>query len=194
LIERAGGFTDLADRTRARVERRPAHADQDTAFLRLARENQEVLSESDRQYVKLRSRERVAVSADLGPILAENHGRDIPLLDGDRVIVPRRVLEVSVQGEVRSPGLVPFREGERASDYIRAAGGPTGRASGGKVRVTLARTGREIPAADAGPLHPGDIVWVPAKAERSSWVVVRDAIAIAAQVATFYLAIREATK
>ena len=85
-------------------------------------------------------------------------------------------------------------EGARAKDYVSAAGGYTSRANRGRARVTLAHTGRQVDAKEAGTLRAGDTVWVPAKAEKSKWGTVRDVLTTAAQIATVYLVVREATK
>jgi protein involved in polysaccharide export with SLBB domain len=195
LIARAGGLTELADVSRARIERRAESAGRDTAFLRLADEHQELLTEEERRYVKLHARERGAVSADLSPVLAgAGSSSDIALLGGDRIVIPRRYPSVSVQGEVRSPGLVPYEAGRRAGDYVRAAGGFTDRAAKGHMRVTVARTGQQMKPGEVGAIRPGDTIWVPAKAERSKWAVLRDVLTTAAQIATVYLVIHQATK
>jgi protein involved in polysaccharide export with SLBB domain len=120
-------------------------------------------------------------------------GADVQLLDGDRIVIPRRYASVSVQGEVRSPGLVAYESGRRADDYVRAAGGYTGRASKGSMRVTVARTGQQMKPSDAGAINAGDTVWVPAKPPRNVWTTVRDVLTTAAQVATVYLVIHQAT-
>jgi protein involved in polysaccharide export with SLBB domain len=99
-----------------------------------------------------------------------------------------------VQGEVKAPGHVPFESGRRVSDYIDEAGGYTGRANKGRVRVTLAATGRAVSAGDVGALHAGDIVWVPAREPRSAWGIARDVLTTAAQAATIYLVVQQATK
>ncbi len=202
VLERAGGFTEFADLSRATIERRAESAARDTAFLHLADGHQDMLTEDERRYVKLRARQRDAVSADLSRVLASAGGEasagaggsDIPLLDGDRIVIPRRYASVSVQGEVRSPGLVAYAAGRRADDYVRAAGGYTGRANKGNMRVTVARTGQQMKPSDAGAINAGDTVWVPAKPERSPWATVRDVLTTAAQVATVYLVVHQATK
>ena len=210
ILERAGGFTEFADLSRATIERRAESAARDTAFLRLANEHQDMLTDREREYVKLRTRERDAVSADLSRVLAGtgavasagadppgDHaaaGADIALFDGDRIVIPRRYLSVSVQGEIRSPGLVPYEEGRHADDYVRAAGGYTNRASKSNTRVTVARTGQQMKPGDAGAIHAGDTVWVPAKPPRNAWATMRDVLTTAAQVATVYLVIQQATK
>jgi hypothetical protein len=89
---------------------------------------------------------------------------------------------------------VAFEEGRHVDDYVRAAGGYTNRADKGALRVTVARTGQQMKSKDAGAIRSGDTVWVPAKPPRSGWAVLRDVITTAAQVATVYLVIHQATK
>jgi protein involved in polysaccharide export with SLBB domain len=204
ILERAGGFTEFADLSRATIERRAESAARDTAFLHLATGHQDILTEQERRYVKLRTRERDAVSADLSQVLASVGNvasaadppgdRDVALFDGDRIVIPRLYLSVSVQGEVHAPGLVPYQAGRHADDYVRAAGGFTDHASKGNMRVTVARTGQQMKPGETGAIHAGDTVWVPAKSERSGWATVRDVLTTAAQVATVYLVIQQATK
>ncbi len=201
ILERAGGFTEFADLSRATIERRAESAASDTAFLRLADGHQDFLTEQERGYLKQRTRQRDAVSADLSRVFASVGGgkvaaaaSDIALFDGDRIVIPRRYASVSVQGEVRSPGLVPYESGRRVDDYVRAAGGFTGRASKGAMRVTVARTGQQMKPGDTDAIHAGDTVWVPAKPQRSGWATVRDVLTTGAQIATVYLVIHQATK
>ncbi len=197
ILERAGGFTELADLSRATIERRTDSAVRDTAFLRLAEGRSEILSDDDRRYLKLRARERDAVSADLSSVLAAGpagSGHDVALLDGDRIVIPRRFPSISVQGEVRSPGLVAFEDGRRVDDYVKAAGGYTGRADKGAMRVTIARTGQQVKPKDLPSIRAGDTVWIPAKRQRNGWATVRDVLTTAAQIATVYLVIHQATK
>jgi len=194
LIERAGGLTEYADVARARIDRGREAAERDTSFLHLAREHADFLTHAEREYVKIRSGQRTALAADLAPVLESSGGGDLSLMNGDYIVIPRRLLTVSVQGEVRSPGHVPFEPGRGAADYVQLAGGFTDRADFEKVRVSLARTDHQVSASDAGALRAGDTVWVPAKRDRNNWGVVRDVIIVAGQVATIYLVIREATR
>jgi protein involved in polysaccharide export with SLBB domain len=194
VLERAGGFTEFADLSRATIERRAESAARDTAFLHLADGHQDFLTEQERGYVKQKTRERDAVSADLSRVVTKSEGPDIALFDGDRIVIPRRYASVSVQGEVRSPGLVPYESGRHVEDYVRAAGGFTDRASKGALRVTVARTGQQMKPGDTGGIHAGDTVWVPAKPQRSGWATLRDVLTTGAQIATVYLVIHQATK
>lgn len=194
LLAMAGGFTLFADSAATRVERSET-APKDSAFLRLAERNPDLLTPSDRQYVVTASRERRAVSANVGALLSRGDPRgDVVLHNGDRIVVPRSVSLVSVQGEVKAPGYVPYSPGRDVSDYVKEAGGYTSRAHKGRVRVTLAATGGQVSADEAGALRPGDVVWVPTRPERSTWATVRDVLTTAAQVATIYLVVHQATK
>jgi protein involved in polysaccharide export with SLBB domain len=195
VIARAGGLTDFAEASAARIERPFRSAPRDSVIAALGREKQELLNDRDREWVLVRYGAREGLSADLGSLLVRgDHAADVTLLDGDRIVVPRRGLGIAVQGEVMRPGYVTYHEGWRAADYLKAAGGPTRRAHVGHARVTLASTGQQMDAGEAGMLRSGDVVWVPARPERSFWSGFKDLLSTASGVATVYLVIRQATK
>ncbi len=190
VLERAGGYTDLADRAAVRVERELEEAYPDTAFLRLARERDQLLSQADRSYVIMKTREREALSAPVGALLESGDSSgDVLLRRRDRIVVPLRVSVVSVQGEVRSPGHIPYEADRKADDYIKAAGDYTSRAYKSRVRITLAATGRQVGVDETKAIMPGDIVWVPAKPERNPWGTIRDIIGVTAAAAAIVLAV-----
>ena len=190
VLERAGGYTEFADRVAVRVQRKLEEADPDTAFLRLARERDQLLSPVDRSYVIMTTRERNALSASIGVLLEANDSRgDVLLRRGDRIVVPRAVTVVSVQGEVRAPGHVPYIAGWNVENYVKAAGDYTSRAFQSRVRVTLATTGRQVGADETKAVMPGDIIWVPTKPERNPWGTIRDIIGVTAAAAAIVLAI-----
>jgi len=198
LFQRAGGFTEWADRNAVRIERSSDAALRDSAFVRLAREQDGLVPEGERGYLVALSRENAAISISAAGWTKSGRSSEswkgIPLLDGDRVIVPRRALTVMVQGEVKAPGHVPFEAGHNLGDYLDAAGGLTGRANKGRLRVTLASTGRAVSAGDVREIHAGDAIWVPAREPRSVWGTLRDVLTTAAQAATIYLVVHQATK
>ncbi len=190
VLERAGGFTKLADRALVRVERRALPAEADTAFLGLAHGNGQILSPSDRSYVVLKARERNALSSPVGALLEAGDARgDVALRDGDRIVVPERIPLVSVQGEVRAPGFVPYEPGRRLEHYVRAAGDYTSRAYKSRTRVTLASTGRQVGPGEVREIHPGDTIWIPPKPERNAWGTVRDIVSATAAAAAIVLAV-----
>jgi polysaccharide export outer membrane protein len=195
VIDRSGGLTADAEPSAARIERPLPAAARDSSFLRLAEVQGDLLQDLDREWARTRATVRPVVSANLAALLTQGDpGSDVLLLDGDRIVVPRREPFVSVQGEVLRPGAVPFQSGWRASDYVRAAGGTTGRAKESHALVTLASNGQQIKAGKAGALNPGDTVWIPARPAGSAWGTIKDVLTTAAQVATIYLVIDQATK
>jgi protein involved in polysaccharide export with SLBB domain len=190
VLERGGGFTSEADRGAVSVERVLSSVDPDTMFLRIAQEHDQILSPSERSYLMLRTRERKALSATVGRLLeAGDSLGNVLLYRGDRIFVPRRVFDVSVQGEVRAPGHVPYIEGHNVDYYVKEAGDYTSRAYKSRVKITLAATGRQVGSGDAKALMPGDIVWVPTKPERNPWATIRDIVGVAAAAAAIVIAV-----
>jgi polysaccharide biosynthesis/export protein len=194
VLERAGGFTEQADRPAVRVERMVKDEEPDSVFLRIALSQEQLLAASDRAYVVAKTRERQALSAHVGVLLEAGDARgDLPLRDLDRIVVPKQVPYVSVQGEVRSPGYVSYREGWKVDDYVKAAGGTTSRAYKSRTRVTLSLTGRPVAAEDVGALRPGDQVLIPSKPDRNPWGTIRDVIGVVAAASAIVIAV-EAVK
>jgi protein involved in polysaccharide export with SLBB domain len=195
LLERAGGYTEYAERGAVRIERQFAAARRDSTFLNLVRAGDPVVTVTDREIAFLATRERQAVAAEIGELLerGDESGNTL-LLPGDRIVVPPHRPIVSVQGEVRVPGYVHYMSGRKLWDYIADAGGLTKRADRRHVRVTIATTGQHVSAGEARELRPLDTIWVPPKRERSSSQRVRDLFVAVSQVAAVYLVVREATK
>ena len=194
VLERSGGFTALANRSGVRVERPQAHAPTDSVFLRIANEQGPLLSPVERLYVLTRARERNAISAPVGALLEAGDARgDVALYGGDRIVVPRHLPFVSVQGEVRAPGHVPYREGWKLNDYVKAAGDYTGRAYKSRTRVTQATTGSPIWAADVKEIRTGDVIWVPTEPDRNAWGTFRDIIMVTAAAASVVIAVEAVT-
>jgi protein involved in polysaccharide export with SLBB domain len=195
LLERAGGYTEFAERGAVRIERLFATAQRDSLFLSLARADDHVVSDTDREIAFLATRERHAVAAEIGVLLEQgNESGNTLLLPGDRIVVPPHRPIVSVQGEVRAPGYVHYTPGRKLWDYITDAGGTTKRADCGHVRVTIATTGQHVSASEARELRPQDTIWVPPKRDRSSSERVRDIFVFVGQLAAVYVVIRQATK
>jgi protein involved in polysaccharide export with SLBB domain len=88
--------------------------------------------------------------------------RDVELLDGDQIIIPRRAESAYVVGEVASP-FATFRvqKGDTVRDVIKLAGGYTRNADQHQVRL-LKADGRVIDAwVESKDVEPGDAVLVP---------------------------------
>jgi protein involved in polysaccharide export with SLBB domain len=195
LLERAGGYTEFAERGAVRIERLFASARRDSLFLNLLRSSDPVVSATDREIAFLATRERQAVAAEIGALLERgDEGGNALLLSGDRIVVPRHRPIVSVQGEVRVPGYVHYVPGRKLWDYIADAGGPTKRADRKHVRVTVATTGQQVSPSEARELRPQDAIWVPPRHERSARQRARDLFVAVSQGVAVFLVVREATK
>lgn len=90
--------------------------------------------------------------------LAGNGGADIPLYDGDALVVPRDEGTVLLIGAVTRPGYVPVQQDGSVAAYLRAAGGL--RQAARDVFVMRAGTNQMRPAAEMGTLASGDVVLV----------------------------------
>jgi len=86
----------------------------------------------------------VLLRAPLGRLLAGDAAANVPLRDKDRVFVLSRAAisplkQVSVSGEVVSPGSYPLTQGMHVADLLLAAGGPTERAYLKQAEITRYR-------------------------------------------------------
>ncbi|MGZ8412199.1 MAG: SLBB domain-containing protein [Gemmatirosa sp.] len=76
------------------------------------------------------------VGVDLAAVLRNaRHRENLPLVDGDSIVVAPRVPLVVVEGEVNAPRAVAYVPGADADYYVMAAGGAATRADGGRVYV-----------------------------------------------------------
>ncbi len=191
LVSAAASFQPGADLSSLRVHRRSTlAAEKDQELDRLLRLSRNDLTSSE--YEMLRTKlagQREDYRVDWAR-LEGNKDLDLLLRDGDVVRVERLVSSIRVDGEVRRPGILNFVRGESVEDYVAQAGGYTGRAWRGKVRVTRAVTGQTLFARNVQTLDPGDFVWVPEKPDVTVWEKSRELLTSLAQLATIVIAIR----
>jgi protein involved in polysaccharide export with SLBB domain len=89
---------------------------------------------------------------------------DLPLEDGDRLVVPRVPASVTVQGQVYNPNAFVFTPGQRVNNYLRRAGGPDREAD--RKRIFLLRADGSVVSSqykNVGDqrIFPGDTIVVP---------------------------------
>jgi protein involved in polysaccharide export with SLBB domain len=190
LVARAGGFTEKASLAEARLIRGayaarkfPVETQIDTLGA-----VQNTLTDKQKGLVNtLRREPKGAVAVNFEQVFAAKGRRpDPPLYDGDVIDIPRAALFVRVSGQVKTPGLVAFKPGEGSQYYIRLAGGFAPGADGSGTRLVTALNG-QMTSPGGMVIRPGDIVWVPAKPERSWWSTTKDVLQVLAQVATIYV-------
>ena len=95
-----------------------------------------------------------------------NDHYDIVLRDGDKLVVPQYSNIVTINGQVRYPNAVAYRQGAKLSYYIDQAGGFGQRAQKRRVfAVNMNGTATRVrPAKD---ITPGCTILVPSRARRS---------------------------
>ncbi|PYM27920.1 MAG: hypothetical protein DMD80_13790 [Candidatus Rokuibacteriota bacterium] len=101
------------------------------------------------------------IPVDLHRLLVEkDETQNIPIQNGDVVVLPVFEDKVYVVGEVKTPGAQDFRPDLTPREYLAAAGGPSARAKVKAATVTF-RNGRTYAMAEAPPLEPGAVMTVP---------------------------------
>ncbi|MFN7958102.1 MAG: SLBB domain-containing protein [Holophagaceae bacterium] len=99
---------------------------------------------------------------DFEAALKGDERRDVVLLDGDQIIIPRQAESAYVVGEVASP-FATFRVkgGDKVSDVLKMAGGFTRNADQSQVRL-LKADGRILDSwVESREVEPGDAILVP---------------------------------
>ena len=105
-------------------------------------------------------------------VAAPGSHQDVVLKDGDRLLVPGRMQEVTVLGEVQSGTSHLWDPVLGRNDYIRLSGGTTQKADDGRIYVVRANGsvvsggGSAWFKSNHGAIRPGDTIVVPLDAER----------------------------
>ncbi|TFG87469.1 MAG: hypothetical protein E4H17_03340 [Gemmatimonadales bacterium] len=191
LVSSAEGFQKWADLSAIRVHRRSSILPEKDAELdRLLRLSRNELTATEYEVMRTKlAGQREDYRVDWTRMLG-NRDLDLLLRDGDIVRVDRLPSSIRVDGEVQRPGILNFVRGGHVEDYVAQAGGFTGRAWRGKVRVTRSVTGQTLLAKNVRTLDPGDFVWVPEKPDVTIWEQTKQILTALAQAATVIIAIR----
>jgi protein involved in polysaccharide export with SLBB domain len=190
IIDRAGGFTDRASLARSRLVRGSYAA---TGFpvereIDVIEDIEGSVEGKDSDLLRaIRRESKGAVAVSFERVFLDGDTAHDPVLyDGDIIYVAEVSDFVRVSGHVRTPGLIPLRKGETYRYYIDEAGGFAPGADRGGTRLIKAIGGQRVrPRGE--DVRPGDIIWVPAKEDRSWWDVTKDVLQVLAQIATIYL-------
>lgn len=192
VIKRAGGITDFSDPDAAiflrdslrikeqkmlsRVKRqleKELYANNVVGGVGRSLDNEKVIMEQ-----KLLGRLKEAAPSgrlviDLKKVLQQGSGYDVDLKDKDLLILPKRIQEVSVLGEVNFPTSLLFLTDKNVGDYIAMSGGVTNLAD--KRRAYIIRKNGEVLPASKRTLvilrkyqkvYPGDTIVIPIESNR----------------------------
>ena len=191
LLDWAGGSSARANRTGAVLIRSVPGTIVDPEFERLARLTRAEMTESEYASFQTRLAERRnSFRVDLDRIEAKGTEVDPLLESGDLVRLDPLVPSVRVEGQVGRPGFVDFKLGRAVDEYVALAGGYTGRAAVGNVRVSRSQTGQVVPAKSVRAVQAGDFIWVPERKEVDPWQVFKDVLSIGGQIAVIVVAVR----
>jgi polysaccharide biosynthesis/export protein len=171
IVHMAGGFTPTANLrgatlARARVSPMDLDAEVEREHGLAMRAS---LSFEDTTYYLTEASYRIkggVVSVDFLKLFAERDtSRDVTLRNYDQIVVPPMSHTVYVFGQVISPGHVPLVEGANAKYYIDQAGGFTGEARSGDMKI-IKGSNRIWLDPDETIIEDGDGLWVPKTIER----------------------------
>ena len=131
------------------------------------------------------------LSIDVHKLLAGDLSADVALRDGDSVFVPAMSLGVQVVGHVHRPGILSYHPEFGVAEYVELAGGYTNLADRKGLRLVRSGSGlMEKPNGSTGPL-PGDQIFIPGKAKRSTFSTIRNVLAVVGVVAVTYIIVDE---
>jgi protein involved in polysaccharide export with SLBB domain len=117
---------------------------------------------------KLMSGNDYPLGIELAKALEHPGTDDDPILrEGDRIIVPRKTSNVTINGEVLYPNAIRFKEGKKAKYYIEQAGGYTSSAKKSKA-IIIYMNGMVAKADSKHKPMPGCQIVVPTKSRRRS--------------------------
>ena len=222
LIERVGGFTDLAYPYGAVLQRPQVLAIEEHNREELIRQLQQqtLTTESarsddasqkkaadmramrekligDLQNAAPSGRLVVRISRDIQKW--RNTSDDIVLRPGDQITIPKSADFVLINGQVYNPNAISYSHGKSAEWYLRAAGGPTRLANRRDIFIIRAN-GIVVSAGGRGLFHsvlgttmlPGDTIVVPQRVE-SGTDVFKNLSVTAQLLAALAIAARVAT-
>ncbi len=141
------------------------------------------------------------VSVDFVEVIARgNKSRDVPLENGDEIVIPANPKNVFVRGRVANPGWIAYAPGSDFEYYITKAGGFTEAAVPGRAQVLKYGTGIWNEPGKTNIL-PGDEIYVPGERDlpgRTSLEIASSIISITGGIAslafTIFTFVRELTK
>jgi len=120
------------------------------------------------------------VSADFIAVFERRDAqKDVPLENGDEIVVPANPRHVFVRGRVSHPGWVPYAPGADYETYIELAGGYTDAAVPSRVQVLKYGSGIWDSPGNT-EIRPGDEIYIPGERD----VPARTSLEVASTVIT----------
>ncbi len=196
LIQSAGGLTQDADLDNALILNQDFNAEPDPEFEHLKQHNFTELSPIEYSYMRAKMHQaKGRYSVDFRRIIETEGAEGEHILQaGDQIYIPPKLDMIWVSGHVDNPGLIPFVEGKNWRYYVEQAGGYDNNRRYMSIRVMLGDSGNWVKPKKDMELHPGDMIFVPDKRDRSFWTDVRDIIGVTASAITILIGVQNLAK
>ncbi len=214
VIKRSGGFTEDAYLGGARFKRKSVADLQNKAVQDLIRETRlRLMAEQRRategavpeqervstmqylqnQQIQIEELSRMSSPGRVVIDLSDPNQLNIPLENGDSLIVPKLPKTVQVVGQVYNPTGITYEKGLTLKDYLNIAGGPKKTAD--KKAIYVRRASGKV-VKNPSEIKPGDTIIVPEKVEigRDFWEIVGTATTILYQIGIAVAAFTSLTK
>ena len=183
VLARAGGLTSTAFAQGAVLERESV-AEQETAraqdFSRsILRSAASALLTKEENSLDIASVQAIAkilqdfegagrLLVDVEAAISGDNLANIPVENGDRLVIPQQTSTVTVVGEIRRPGTHSYQSGLNVKDYLGLSAGMTARADDKELYIVKANGSVVRPSASwirftnkQAALSPGDTIVVP---------------------------------
>jgi protein involved in polysaccharide export with SLBB domain len=185
IIERAGGFTDNAAITDARLTRR-VEIERDPYLVQISQIDPEKRTPAEVEYFRTKILERPGVmTVDFSKLMAGDESENITLVGEDSLWVPSQKDYITLSGRVKNPGNVIFKSGMTYENYVELAGGFGWRADDDETRIIKGRSGDTfLASSDDYVLEPGDQIFVPEEPQGDFWEGFTQVVTVAAQLLT----------
>ena len=169
IVLAAGGLTKDAYVEGTRLLRQMTDEERAVAEVMLRTATRDTNSGKDSIDIKkLMVNSNYPVGFELAKALERPSSDDDPILrEGDRIIIPRKTSNVTINGEVLYPNTIRFKEGKNAKYYIEQAGGYTSSAKKSKA-IIIYMNGMVAKANSKNLPAPGCQIVVPSKKQRNA--------------------------
>jgi polysaccharide biosynthesis/export protein len=135
----------------------------------------------------------IPVSVDLDRYYPDKLA-DIPIAPGDSITIPRLTGSVTILGLIHQPGAIGYQYPMTVRDLVSRAGGYSPDADKGKIDIIKGSTGLRKTVKPGARIFDGDIVIVPEKVDKKSFLdKVRDISLILGGMGVVYLALDNAS-
>ena len=172
LVKSAGGVLEGADVRGARLIRHMTDDERARmqAIISMARQHADEKDSISLQKLSLQTTYSVGIHLDEA-LAHPGSSRDIELMNGDRLIIPRFNHTVRISGDVHQPNTVAYMEDKDYKYYVEQAGGFGDRAK--KRHAYIVYQNGTIAKASKGKVEPGCEIIIPSKAKRDGLSVAQ---------------------